>query len=183
MKLVILDRDGVINYDSDFYIKSPEEWIPIPRSLNAIAKLTKAGFKVAICTNQSGIGRGLYDEAMLSKIHDKLMEHVVLYGGEVDKIFYCPHHPDDNCECRKPKPGMLNQVAKHFDVSLKNVPFIGDSIRDLQAAQAVEARPILVLTGYGQKSVEKIDKVPNAEVFDNLALAVEMLIKEQTLVN
>ncbi len=172
MKLIILDRDGVINHDSDDYIKSPDEWLPIDGSLEAIAKLNKAGYTIAVATNQSGIARGLYDHETLEKIHQKLHHCVEEAGGRVDFIAYCPHGPDDGCDCRKPKPGLLIQIAKHYDISLKDVPFIGDSYRDLQAAQAVGAQPVLLKTGYGEKTIanNNLDGIP---VYQDLQSYVE----------
>lgn len=142
-RLIILDRDGVINYDSDNYIRSPQEWNPIPNSLQAIARLNQAGFRVAIATNQSGIGRGYYTEEVLASIHKKMLDLLALEGGKIDIIFYCPHLPSDHCECRKPKPGLLHQIAHHFQcTSLANIPFIGDSACDIDAAIAAHALPI-----------------------------------------
>ena len=152
MKLVILDRDGVINHDSDEYIKSPDEWKPIPGSLEAIARLTQAGYRVVVATNQSGIGRGLFDMATLNAIHDKMHRAVGQAGGRIDAVFFCPHAQDANCDCRKPKPGMLRRSPSASTSSLKGVPCVGDSLRDLQAAAAVGAQPILVLTGKGKKT-------------------------------
>lgn len=150
--LVILDRDGVINEESHEYIKSPKEWLPIEGSLEAIAKLKNAGIKVTIATNQSGIARGLYTEETLDKIHLKMIQALEKLGASIDGIFYCPHHPKDNCSCRKPKPGLLKRIAKQFKADLKEAICIGDSLRDLQAAQAVGAKPIVVLTGNGRQS-------------------------------
>ena len=151
-KLIILDRDGVINYDTN-YIKSPEEWIPIPNSLEAIALLHQAGYTVCVATNKSGIGRGFYDEQTLSHIHHKMINAVRAKGGEIDGIFYCPHLPEANCTCRKPKTGLFEQIAATHGVSLKGVPAVGDSLRDIQVAQAVQGDPILVLTGKGAKTL------------------------------
>jgi len=152
MKLVILDRDGTINHDSDQFIKSPAEWKPIKGSLEAIARLTQAGSRVVVATNQSGIGRGLFDMAALNAIHDTMHRAVHQAGGRIDAIFFCPHAGDANCECRKPKPGMLLEIAKRMNVELEGVPMVGDSLRDLQAAAAAGARPVLVLTGKGRKT-------------------------------
>lgn len=152
MKLVILDRDGVINEDSDAYIKSADEWRPIAGSLEAIARLKAAGFTVAIATNQSGIGRGLYDYAALAAIHAKMRQLLAAHAGTVDGIFFCPHTPRDHCDCRKPAPGLLWQIGRHFDTPLRAVPVIGDSSRDLEAARRVGATPMLVLTGNGSKT-------------------------------
>jgi D-glycero-D-manno-heptose 1,7-bisphosphate phosphatase len=152
MKLVILDRDGTINHDSDQHIKSPAEWKPIKGSLEAIARLTQAGCHVVVATNQSGIGRGLFDMATLNAIHDTMHRAVHQAGGRIDAIFFCPHAGDANCDCRKPKPGMLLEIAKRMNVELDGVPMVGDSLRDLQAAAAADARPVLVLTGKGRKT-------------------------------
>lgn len=153
MKLVILDRDGVINYDSAQYIKSPDEWKPIPGSLEAIALLNQAGFRVALVTNQSGVGRGLFDMATLNTIHDKMHRALARFGGRIDALFYCPHAADDRCTCRKPQTGMLEEVARRFSGNLKGVPSVGDALRDLQASAAVGAQPILVRTGKGEKTL------------------------------
>ncbi len=134
MKLVILDRDGVINRDSDQFIKSPEEWLPLPGSLEAIARLTQWGYRVVVATNQSGVGRGLFDMGTLNAIHDKMIKAVALAGGRIDSIFFCPHAAESTCECRKPRPGMLREVAMRYSTDLNGVPAIGDSLRDLQAA-------------------------------------------------
>jgi D-glycero-D-manno-heptose 1,7-bisphosphate phosphatase len=146
-KLIILDRDGVINYDSVNYIRTPEEWHPIPGSLEAIVRLKKAGFRVAVATNQSGIGRGYYTEKTLQAMHQKMQDALAAVAQEklqIDAIFYCPHLPTDNCECRKPKPGLLKKIAEHFQCSLIQVPFIGDNLSDVQTALAVGAAPILI---------------------------------------
>ena len=168
MKLIILDRDGVINQDSDKFIKTPDEFIPLAGSLNAISQLNKAGYTVAIATNQSGIARGLYSLDTLQQMHDKLDRLLSELGGHIDYIAFCPHGPDDNCNCRKPKPGMYHAIAKHFNVSLSGVPVIGDSLRDLQAAQAVEATPYLVKTGKGKRTIEKGEGLNGIEIYDNL---------------
>ena len=152
MKLVILDRDGVINYDSAEFIKNPDEWQPIPGSLEAIARLNQADYRVVVATNQSGVGRGLLDMATLSAIHDKMHKALAHAGGRIDAVFYCPHSQEAGCNCRKPKPGLLEDIARRFNVDLAGVPCIGDSLRDLQAAVQVEAQPILVLTGKGKKT-------------------------------
>jgi D-glycero-D-manno-heptose 1,7-bisphosphate phosphatase len=176
MKLVILDRDGVINYDSDAYIKSPEEWKPIPGSLEAIALLNQAGCHVVVATNQSGVGRGLFEMATLNAIHDKMHRALGLVGGRIDAIFFCPHAQDAGCACRKPKPGLLEDIARRFNTSLRDVPSIGDSLRDLQASAAVGAQPILVLTGKGSKTRREGDLPPGTRVFADLAAAVKSLI-------
>jgi len=177
VRLVILDRDGVINHDSEDYIKSPEEWQPLPGSLEAIARLKAAGFRVVVFTNQSGLARGLFDRPTLDAIHAKMKAAVLACGGELDAIYLCPHGPGDNCSCRKPLPGMLHQISGDLGVSLLGTPVIGDSKRDLQAARAVGARPILVRTGNGA-ATEAAGGGEGAEVVDDLAAAADMLINE-----
>ena len=177
MKLIILDRDGVINQDSDNFIKSADEFIPLPGSLEAITKLNKAGYKVAVATNQSGIARGLYNLNTLKQMHDKLASLLADLGGQVDYIAYCPHGPDDHCDCRKPKPGMYHDIAQHFDTSLTGIPVVGDSLRDLQAAQSVNAKPYLVKTGKGERTIAKGENLDGVPVFDNLAAVVDELLK------
>jgi D-glycero-D-manno-heptose 1,7-bisphosphate phosphatase len=169
MKLIILDRDGVINHDSAQFIKSPEEWRPIAGSLEAIARLNQWGYRVVVATNQSGIGRGLFDMDTLNAIHDKMNRAVAQAGGRIDSIFFCPHAADSTCECRKPRPGMLLEIAVRYNVDLKGVPAVGDSLRDLEAAQAVGATPILVLTGKGQKTRDDPRLPEGIQVFPDLA--------------
>lgn len=177
MKLVILDRDGVINVDSEHYIKSPAEWKPLPGSLEAIAKLTQGGYKVVVATNQSGIGRGLFDMDTLNAIHDKMHRSVQSFGGRIDAIYYCPHPADSTCNCRKPRPGMLERIGGCFNIDLAGIPAIGDSLRDLEAAAAVGAQPMLVLTGKGKKTQAE-NKMPKGTlVFDDLAAAVAHILK------
>jgi D-glycero-D-manno-heptose 1,7-bisphosphate phosphatase len=149
MKLVILDRDGTINADSDQFVKSPLEWEPLPGALEAIARLNHAGWHVAIASNQSGLGRGLFDVASLNAMHAKMHKLLSSHGGRVDAIFYCPHTPEEGCSCRKPLPGLFEQIGERFGVELKGTPIVGDSLRDLQAAVAVGGEPHLVLTGKG----------------------------------
>ena len=169
MKLVILDRDGTINQDSDQYIKSPAEWKPIPGSLEAIARLTQGGWRCVVATNQSGIARGLFDMATLNAIHAEMHRRVAQVGGRIDAIFFCPHAADSNCECRKPKPGLLREIASRLDVELAGVPMIGDALRDVEAAAAVGAKPYLVLTGKGRKTREAGGLPPGTEVVADLA--------------
>ncbi|KPZ04861.1 D-glycero-beta-D-manno-heptose 1,7-bisphosphate 7-phosphatase [Pseudomonas syringae] len=175
MKLLILDRDGVINHDSDTYIKSVAEWLPIPGSIEAIAALSKAGWTVAVATNQSGIARGYYDLATLDAMHVRLRKLVAEQGGELGLIVYCPHGPDDGCTCRKPKPGMLQAIARHYTADLKGLWFVGDSKGDLQAALAVDSQPVLVMTGKGRRAME--GGVPAGTlIFDDLAAVAAELI-------
>jgi D-glycero-D-manno-heptose 1,7-bisphosphate phosphatase len=175
-KLVILDRDGVINVESANFIKSPEEWRPLPGSLEAIARLTQAGYRVVVATNQSGVGRGLLDMATLNAIHDKLHKAVTAAGGRIEALFFCPHTEETACACRKPLPGMLEEIAARYNVDLKDVPAIGDSRRDLEAAVAVGARPILVLTGKGEKARADGGLPKHTEVYADLAEAVNRLL-------
>ncbi len=176
MKLIVLDRDGVINYDSDQFIKSPEEWRAVPGSIEAIARLNHAGYRVVVATNQSGIGRGLFDMAMLNAIHEKMHRALAHAGGRVDAIFFCPHTADAKCECRKPKPGILVEIGKRFHTELTGIPCIGDSLRDLQAADAVGAQPMLVLTGKGEKTLRDGNFPKNTVIFPDLAFAVSALL-------
>ena len=175
MKLLILDRDGVINYDSDAYIKSVEEWLPLPGAIEAIAQLSKSGWTVAVATNQSGIARGYYDVATLEAMHERLRALVAEQGGEVGLIVYCPHGPDEGCACRKPKPGMLQTIAEHYGADLAECWFVGDSLGDLQAAQAVDSQPVLVKTGKGLLTLAKQLPV-NTLIFDDLAAVAAELI-------
>ncbi len=175
MKLLILDRDGVINQDSDAYIKSVEEWIPLPGSIEAIAQLSRAGWTVAVATNQSGIARGYYDIATLEAMHERLRSLVAQQGGTLGLVVYCPHGPDEGCACRKPKPGMLHTIAEHYGVSLARLWFVGDSLGDLEAAQAVDSQPVLVKTGKGEKTLGKTLPVGTL-VFDDLAAVAAELI-------
>jgi D-glycero-D-manno-heptose 1,7-bisphosphate phosphatase len=176
MKLAILDRDGVINFDSDQYIKSPAEWRPIPGSIEAIARLNQNGYRIAVATNQSGIGRGLFDMATLNAINDKMMELVFRQGGRIDALFFCPHTAMEECGCRKPKTGMLEEIATRFHSDLKGVPVVGDSLKDLQAADAVGAQPILVLTGKGEKTKTDGGVPRKTLVFGDLAEAARHLV-------
>ena len=178
VKLIVLDRDGVINYDSEQFIKSPDEWRPIPGSLEAISRLNHAGFRVVVATNQSGLGRGLFDMATLIAINDKMHKALAQIGGRVDALFYCPHTADSACECRKPKPGMLIEIGNRFGVDLTGVPCVGDSVRDLQAAAAVEAQPILVLTGKGEKTLRDGVFPTNTVIFPDLAFVATALLAD-----
>ncbi len=174
--MIILDRDGVINEDSDEYIKTPAEWIPIPSSLTAIAALNRAGHTVVIATNQSGIARGLYTEQDLTQIHAKMQHELARVGGHIDAIFYCPHHPDDHCECRKPRPGLLLQIAAHFQVRLADALMVGDTARDIECAQAVGCPAVLVKTGKGMQTwLAHAEKLP-APVYEDLAAVVKHLL-------
>ena len=178
MKLVILDRDGVINHDSDDYIKSPDEWIPIPGSIDAIARLNHAGYTVTIASNQSGIARGYFDISTLNAMHEKMHRLVNQAGGHVDGIFFCPHAPTDNCNCRKPLPGLLLQISRRFSSSLEGVPFIGDSAKDIEAARLVGARPILVKTGKGERTLQQLDSASEIATYENLSEAVTSILQE-----
>jgi D-glycero-D-manno-heptose 1,7-bisphosphate phosphatase len=177
MKLIILDRDGVINYDSAEYIKSPDEWKPIPGSLEAIARLNQDGYHVVVATNQSGIGRGLFEVAALNAIHDKMHKALGQVGGRIDAVFFCPHAQDAGCNCRKPKPGLLEDIAHRFNTELAGVPSIGDSLRDLQAAAAVDAQAILVLTGKGVQTAADGGLPAGTQTFADLNEAVKAIIQ------
>ena len=176
MKLVVLDRDGVINFDSVLFIKSTNEWIPIPGSLEAIALLNQSGYRVAIATNQSGISRGLFDMVTLNAIHDKMHKALGQLGGRVDAMFYCPHSADDNCACRKPKPGMMEEIGRRFSQDMKGVPIVGDASRDLQAGAVLGMQPMLVRTGKGEETLATGGLPEGTLVFADLAEAVQHII-------
>ena len=179
MKVIVLDRDGVINHDSDDYIKSADEWVPIKGSLEAIAQMNHAGFSVAVATNQSGIARGLYGIEALHDMHNKMSTMLEAIGGSVDAIFYCPHAPSKHCSCRKPEPGMLLDIARRFDyTSLSGVYFVGDTYRDIEAARAAGAKPVLVRTGKGVRTLQVCtdEQLQDVQVFDDLLAVVNELL-------
>lgn len=177
MKLVILDRDGVINCDSPSHIRTPNEWQPIPGSLEAIARLNQAGCHVVVATNQSGVGRGLFEMAALNAIHDRMHRALGAVGGRIDAIFYCPHAQDADCRCRKPRPGLYEEISRRFGMNLAGVPCIGDARRDLEAAAAVGAQPMLVLTGKGETTRREGALPPGTSVFADLAEAVQSIVR------
>ena len=176
MKLIILDRDGVINFDSDQFIKNTAEWLPIPGSLEAIARLNQADYRVVVATNQSGIGRGLFDMPTLNAIHNKMHKACALVGARIDAVFFCPHTADSHCHCRKPEVGMLEEIAARYNVDLADVPVVGDSLRDLLPAAALGARPFLVLTGKGTKTQAAGGLPEGTLVFPDLAAVVAELV-------
>ena len=178
MKLIILDRDGVINEDSDDYIKSPDEWNPIPGSLDAISRLNHAGYHVAVASNQSGIARGYFDLETLSAMHNKMNDLLSVSGGQVDAVFFCPHGPKDDCDCRKPKPGLLNEIGVRFQTRLDDVLFVGDTISDIKAAKAAGATPVIVKTGKGERTLEKLAEngFEDIPVYDDLSDVVSTLL-------
>jgi D-glycero-D-manno-heptose 1,7-bisphosphate phosphatase len=177
MKLVILDRDGVINFDSPDYIQSPEEWRPLEGSLEAVALLTQKGLRVVVATNQSGVARGLFDMATLNAIHAKMHKAVNHAGGRIDAVFYCPDAPGMDCTCRKPRPGMLISIGERFNVPLDRVPSVGDKLSDLQAAHAVGARPILVLTGNGRATRAHGGLPEHTQIFPDLLAVAQALVQ------
>lgn len=177
MKLILLDRDGVINKDSDAFIKSPDEWIPLPGALEAIARLNQADYHVVVCTNQSGIARGKFTIMTLNAIHQKMHATAQEVGAEIDAVFFCPHAADDNCDCRKPKPGMLQAISQRFEVDLKGVPMVGDALRDLQAGFVAGCKPYLVLSGKGEKTRASGGLPPGTEIFADLAAVVDDLLR------
>lgn len=178
MKLVILDRDGVINFDSDQFIKSPQEWQPIPGSLEAIALLNQAGFRVVVASNQSGVGRGLFDMATLNDIHAKMHKLTGQLGGRIDAVFFCPHAADSRCACRKPNAGLFLDIAARFRFDLAGVPAVGDALRDVQAALLAGARPMLVKTGKGLRTLQGGELPAGVPVFANLYEAAQAIIAE-----
>ena len=177
VRLVMIDRDGVINEDSDAFIKSVAEWRPIPGSLEAIAALHRARWRVAVVTNQSGIGRGLYDEATLREIHAHMRSRVRAAGGELAGVYHCPHLPEAGCDCRKPRPGLFRALERELGLSVAGAPYIGDRLSDVEAAEAVGARPMLVRTGAGALAESRLGgrRVP---VFEDLAAAARSLLAE-----
>ncbi|HIV72087.1 MAG TPA: D-glycero-beta-D-manno-heptose 1,7-bisphosphate 7-phosphatase [Candidatus Aquabacterium excrementipullorum] len=181
MKLVILDRDGTINHERDDYIKSPEEWVPLPGAIEAIARLNHAGWHVVVATNQSGIGRGLFDMAAMNAMHAKMHQMLARHGGRVDAVFFCPHTPEDQCTCRKPQPGLFKMIGERFNVSLDEVPMVGDLPRDVLAAQSVGCEPHLVRTGQAASmtDVELVDlrrQVPDLTIHPDLSAFADFLI-------
>jgi D-glycero-D-manno-heptose 1,7-bisphosphate phosphatase len=180
LKLVILDRDGVINYDSDEYIKTVDEWVPLPGALEALGKLTKAGYKIAIATNQSGVSREYFTLETLADMHNKMMDLATLEQAEINHIAFCPHGPNDQCNCRKPLPGLIHQIEKALKLDAKGCYMVGDSLRDLQAGQAAGLKAALVLTGKGQKTFDKNMGLEQVEVFTDLNMFVEHLITKQS---
>jgi len=179
-RFVLLDRDGVINQDSDSYIKSPEEWLPIPGSLEAIALLNQHGYKIVVVTNQSGLARGLFDENTLTAMHNKMDTLAAAKNGKIEAVYFCPHGPDDNCQCRKPKPGLLQQFSQEHNISLQGLFCIGDSLRDLQAAWSVDAIPLLVKTGKGEKTLAANPDL-DTPVFDDLYSASQFIIAHHSI--
>jgi D-glycero-D-manno-heptose 1,7-bisphosphate phosphatase len=176
MKLLILDRDGVINHDSDDYIKNPDEWRPLPGSLEAIAQLTQSGWRIAVATNQSGISRGLFSMETLNAMHAKMHKAAMQAGGRIEAVFYCPDSADSNSPCRKPNPGMLESISERFNTPLHAVPVVGDSLRDLQAASAVGAQPFLVLSGKGRKTRKQGGLPEGTRIFQDLAAVARELM-------
>ena len=179
MKLVILDRDGTINADSADFIKSPEEWTPLPGALEAIARLNHAGWHVVIASNQSGLGRGLFDVAALNAMHAKMNRMLAAVGGRVDAIFYCPHTAEDNCHCRKPEPGLFEQIGERYGVAMGDVHAVGDSLRDMLAGEKSGCQPHLVLTGKGDtfRGQDLPDTYPaSTRVHDDLPAFAEWLL-------
>lgn len=179
MKLLVLDRDGVINEDSHGYIKSPEEWHPVPGSADAISELSRAGWTIVVASNQSAVGRGMIDVSMLNRINAKMHRVIAAAGGRIDAVFFCPHVSEDNCDCRKPKPGMLQDIARRYRLTGMQLIMVGDSRRDLEAVAAVDGLPILVRTGNGRKTEEAGDLPGNTLIFDNLAAVAAFLLARE----
>jgi D-glycero-D-manno-heptose 1,7-bisphosphate phosphatase len=180
-KLIILDRDGTINEDRDDYVKSPEEWVPLPGALEAIARLNHAGWHTVLATNQSGLGRGLFDMAMLNAMHSRMNQMLAKVGGRIDAVFFCPHTPEDQCDCRKPLPGLMTLIGERYGLDLQEVPLVGDSLRDLQAGMAAGCPTHLVRTGNGgllddDQLVALLELVPGTEVHDDLGAFAEWMI-------
>ncbi len=184
VKLIVLDRDGTINEDRDDFVKSADEWVPLPGALEAIARLNHAGWHTVVATNQSGLGRGTFDMAALNGMHVKMNQMLAKQGGRIDAVFFCPHAPDEACHCRKPLPGLFQQIGERFGVSLQDVPVVGDTLRDLQAGAAVGCQPHLVLTGKGARmdaaQIEALcAQVPGTHVHADLAAFAEHMIRRE----
>lgn len=177
--IIVLDRDGVINYDSDDYVKSVEEWIPLPRSMEAIGQLSKAGYEIAIATNQSGIARGYFDLDTLNAMHQKMVDLASEHGGTIQYIHFCPHGPDDHCDCRKPKAGLIDQIERKVNQTIAGSYMVGDSLRDLEAGVSKGLKPVLVLTGKGQRTLDKGVDLEDLQVFDDLMAFSEWLISSK----
>lgn len=177
MQAVVLDRDGVINQDSDNFIKNPEEWIPLEGSLEAIARLNQAGLDVVVASNQSGIARGLFDLDTLMAIQEKMQRLLAQVGGRVDGIYFCPHGPDDGCDCRKPQAGLYDQIHRRHDIDFSRSWSVGDSLRDLQAAVTAGTRPVLVKTGKGKRTLANGEWPEGTLLFDSLADFVDQLLE------
>ncbi|OGT40461.1 MAG: D-glycero-beta-D-manno-heptose-1,7-bisphosphate 7-phosphatase [Gammaproteobacteria bacterium RIFCSPHIGHO2_12_FULL_36_30] len=175
--LIILDRDGVINFDSDNYIKSPDEWIPIPGSIEAIALLTKAKYKMVIATNQAGVNRGKFSLETLQKIHQKMLTTIESSGGKIEKIYFCPHHPDENCDCRKPQPGMFYQIQRDFKIKSDDMIYVGDSLKDYEVAQKIGCTFFLVRTSNGIKTEKTLTPSSKVKIFDDLISFVNYFLK------
>jgi D-glycero-D-manno-heptose 1,7-bisphosphate phosphatase len=184
MKLVILDRDGTINEDRDDFVKSADEWVPVPGALEAIARLNHAGWHTVLATNQSGLGRGLFDMATLNAIHLKMNQALATFGGRIDAVFFCPHTPDEACDCRKPAPGLFVQIGQRYGIDLKDVPVVGDSLRDLQAGAGAGCPPHLVLTGKAaqlddDQLAQWLQQVPGTQVHTDLRAFAEHLVERE----
>ena len=182
LRLVILGRDGILNVYREDHVKSPDEWEPIPGALEAVARLNHAGWHTVVATNQAGIGRGMIDMASINTVHQRMMQRLAEVGGRVDAVFFCPHTPEDNCECRKPKPGLMKQIAQRYGIEPRTVPMVGDTLRDLQAARAAGCEPHLVRTGRAAaltdaQVVEIVQQVPMTEVHDDLSDFVDFLLE------
>ncbi len=176
-RLLILDRDGVINADSDAYIKSTDEWDPLPGSIEAIARLSNKGFLVAIASNQSGLARGLFTFSQLNAMHRKLRDLVSEQGGRIEVIAFCPHAPGENCPCRKPRPGLLQEIASRLSISLIGAPFVGDSLSDLESARSVGMRPWLVKSGKGAKTLHaNRARLKGVRIFEDLRAVADHLL-------
>jgi D-glycero-D-manno-heptose 1,7-bisphosphate phosphatase len=182
IKLVILGRDGILNEYREAHVTAPEEWVPVPGALEAVARLNHAGWHVVVATNQAGIGRGMIDMAAVNAVHVHMNQQLMAHGGRIDAVFFCPHTPEDGCDCRKPRPGMMRDIARRYGVELRNVPLVGDTLRDLQAAAAAGCEPHLVLTGraagLGDEQLRQmLAQVPGTQVHADLAAFVDFLMQ------
>jgi len=181
-RLVILGRDGILNVYRDDHVKAPEEWQPLPGALEAVARLNHAGWHTVLATNQSGIGRGMIDMASVNAVHLHMMQRLAAVGGRLDGVFFCPHTPEENCDCRKPKPGLMRQIGQRYGIDLRTVPMVCDTLRDLQAAQAAGCEPHLVRSGRAAdlddaQQAGIVAQVPGAEVHADLGGFVDFLLQ------
>jgi D-glycero-D-manno-heptose 1,7-bisphosphate phosphatase len=183
-RLVILGRDGILNAFREDHVKDPAEWRSLPGALEAVARLNQGGWQVVVATNQAGIGRGMFDMASLNAVHAHMMKELALQGGRIDAVFFCPHAPEDMCDCRKPLPGLLHDIARRFGVDLRHVPMVGDTLRDLEAAQAAGCEAHLVLTGRAAGLDEAalarmLERVPTTRLHADLGAFADHLLRRE----
>lgn len=187
-KLVILGRDGILNEYREGHVTAPEEWVPIPGALEAVARINHAGWHTVVATNQAGIGRGMIDMSAVNAVHAHMNQQLMVQGGRIDAVFFCPHTPDENCDCRKPKPGMMLEIGRRYGIALEHVPMVADTLRDLQAAMAAGCQPHLVLSGrsqglHGDALQQVLAQVPGAQVHEDLNAFADFLLQRDHIVD